>query len=146
MENCTAWRAMSTVLTAIPRVVHTNDVYSGDVHVAGRDLHYVCGMCCYENIAKSATKGQQEEGSFVLQRLNREEPDEPFENGFCMYSEEGLGSNINSAGIMWEMIEELFQGIRIAMSKSTFRNFAFDVIQRTAAILGVKKFYNFNVN
>ena len=86
MENCTVWRAMSTVLTAIPRVVHPNDVYSGDVHVAGRALHYVCGMCCDKNIAERAKKGQQEEGSFdSLKRLIREEPGEPFENGFCMY-------------------------------------------------------------
>ena len=36
-----------------------------------------------------------------------------------MYAEERLGRNINSAGIMWEMIEEVFQGIRtVMMSKS----------------------------
>jgi hypothetical protein len=43
-DNSKAWRAMSKVLTTIPRVVHPDDVYSGAVHVAGRDLHYVCGM------------------------------------------------------------------------------------------------------
>ncbi len=53
-----------------------------------------------------------------MKRLIREEPGEPFENGFCMYLEERLGSNINSAGIMWEMIEELFQGSRKVMSES----------------------------
>ena len=37
VDNCTAWRAMSKVLTAIPRVVQPDDVYSGAVHVAGRD-------------------------------------------------------------------------------------------------------------
>jgi hypothetical protein len=31
-------------------------------------------------------------------------------DGFCMYAEERLGKNINSAGMMWEMIEEVFQG------------------------------------
>ena len=77
INNCTAWRAMSTVLTAIPRVVHLDDVYSGAVHVAGRDLHYVCSMCCYENIAKSTKKGKKEEGSFDLERLIREEEGEP---------------------------------------------------------------------
>ena len=118
INNCTAWRAMSTVLTAIPRVVHPDDVYSGAVHVAGRDLHYVCGMCCYENIAKSTKKAKKEEGSFDLERLIREEVGEPVKNGFCMYAEERLGRNINSAGIMWEMIEEVFQGIRTVMSKS----------------------------
>jgi tRNA (guanine-N1)-methyltransferase len=30
-----------------------------------------------------------------------------------MFAEERLGRNINSAGIMWEMIEEVFQGIRV---------------------------------
>ena len=35
-----------------------------------------------------------------------------------MFAEERLGRNINSAGIMWEMIEEVFQGIRTVMSKS----------------------------
>ncbi len=53
-----------------------------------------------------------------MQRLNREEPGEAVENGLCMYPEERFGRNINSAGIMWEMIEELFQGIRIVMSES----------------------------
>ncbi len=35
-----------------------------------------------------------------------------------MYAEERLGHNINSAGIMWEMIEAVFQGIRTVMSES----------------------------
>ena len=39
-------------------------------------------------------------------------------DGFCMYAEERLGKNINSAGMMWEMIEEVFQGIRKVMSES----------------------------
>jgi hypothetical protein len=75
-------------------------------------------MCCYENIAKSTKKGKTEEGSFDLERLIREEVGEPVKNGFCMYAEERLGRNINSAGIMREMIEEVFQGIRTVMSKS----------------------------
>ena len=99
-------------------MVHPDDVYCGAVHVAGRDLHYVCGMCCYEKIGKRTKEGQQEEGSFDLQRVIREEAGVPVKNGFCMYPEERLGRNINSACIMWEMIEELFQSIRIVMSKS----------------------------
>ncbi len=86
--------------------------------MAGRDLHYVGGMCCYENIAKRTKEGQQEEGSFDLQRVIREEADEPVESGFCIYPEERLGRSINSAGIMWEIIEKLFQIIRIVISKS----------------------------
>ncbi len=49
VDNSTAWRAMSKVLTMVPRVVHPNDVYSGAVHVAGQNLHYVCGMYAHEN-------------------------------------------------------------------------------------------------
>ncbi len=63
-------------------------------------------------------EGQQEEGSFDLQRIIREKVGEPVENGFCVYPEERLGRNINSAVIMWKMIEEFFQSIRIVMSKS----------------------------
>ncbi len=38
--NSTAWRAMSSVLTVVPQVEHSKDVYNGKVHVAGRDIHY----------------------------------------------------------------------------------------------------------
>jgi hypothetical protein len=48
VDNSTAWRAMSNVLTTVPRVVHPEDVYSGAVHVAGRDWHHVWGMCAHE--------------------------------------------------------------------------------------------------
>ena len=48
----------------------------------------------------------------------REEGGQQCQDGFCMYAEERLGQNINSAGIMWEMIEALFQGIRTVMSES----------------------------
>ncbi len=136
IDNCTAWRAMSTALTVIPRVVHPDDVYSGAVHVAGRDLHYVCGMCCFENVAKTTKNGKQVEGSFDLQRLIREEVGEPVKNGLCMYAEERLGRNINSAGIMWEMIEELFQGIRTVMSKSgRLRSGSFNLMCSSALLL-----------
>lgn len=118
VDNSTAWRAMSSVLTDIPRVVHPDDVYSGAVHVAGRHLHYVCGMFCHETVAKKTKTGKEQEGSFCLQRLMREEVGQQCQDGFCMYAEERLGQNINSAGIMWEMIEALFQGIRTVMSES----------------------------
>ena len=135
IDNCTAWRAMSTVLTSIPRVVHPDDVYSGAVHVAGRDLHYVCGMCCYENVGKRTKQGEQEEGSFDLQRVIREKAGETIENGFCMYPEERLGRNINSASIMWEMIEELYHSIRLIMSKSgRARSGSFNVMWSSALL------------
>jgi hypothetical protein len=53
-----------------------------------------------------------------LERLIREENGHQVKHGFCMYAEERLGKNINSGGIMWEMIEELFDGIRTVMSRS----------------------------
>jgi len=118
VDNSTAWRAMSAVLLEIPRVVHPDDVYSGEVHVAGRDLHYVCGMCCHETVAKKTKTGLVQEGSFRLERLIREEGGERLKHGFCMYAEERLGNNINSAGMMWEMVEDVFQGIRTVMSTS----------------------------
>ena len=98
--------------------MHPDDVYGGAVHVAGGHLHYVCGMCCHETVAKKTKTGKEQEGSFCLQRLIREEVSQQCQDGFCMYAEERLGRNINSAGIMWEMIEALFQGIRTVMSES----------------------------
>ena len=118
VNNSTAWRAMSSVLTEVPRVVHPDDVYSGEVHVAGRDLHYVCGMCSHETVAKKTKTGKVKEGSFQLQRLIREEGGQQLKDGFCMYAEERLGRNLNSAGMMWEMVEEVFHGIRKVMSES----------------------------
>ena len=118
VDNSTAWRAMSSVLGVVPRVVHPDDVYSGEVHVAGRDLHFVCGMSCHETVAKITKTGKVKEGSFHLQRLIREQGGQQMKDGFCMYAEERLGKNINSAGMMWEMIEEVFQGMRKVMSES----------------------------
>ncbi len=118
VDNSTAWRAMSSMLSVFPRVVHPDDVYSGAVHVAGRDLHYVCGMCCHENVGKTTKMGKETEGSFHLERLIREEDGDQVKHGFCMYAEERLGRSINSCGIMWEMIEEIFHGIRTVMSRS----------------------------
>jgi hypothetical protein len=110
---------MSSVLTDIPRVVHPDDVYSGEAHVAGRHLHYVWGMFCHETVGKITKTGKAQEGSFRLQRLIREEGGlQRKEDGFCMYAEERLGRNINSAGILWEAIKELFHGIRCVMSGS----------------------------
>jgi len=118
VDNSTAWRPMSSVLTDIPRVVHPDDVYSGEVHVAGRQLHYVCGMCCHETIGKKGKKGKETEGSFELQRLIREEGGRQVKYGFCMYAEERLGHKINSQGMLWEVMEEVFVGIRTVMSGS----------------------------
>jgi hypothetical protein len=118
VDNSTAWRQMSSILTDIPRVVHPDDVYSGEVHVAGRQFHYVCGMCCHETIGKKGKNGKETEGSFDLRRLIREVNGLEVKDGFCMYAEERLGHNINSQGMMWELIEEVFVGIRTVMSAS----------------------------
>jgi hypothetical protein len=36
VDNCTAWRPMSSVLPKIPRVVHPEDIKTRMIHVAGR--------------------------------------------------------------------------------------------------------------
>ena len=48
----------------------------------------------------------------------REEGGVEVNNGFCMYAEERLGRKINSVGMMWEMIEEVFARVRTVMSES----------------------------
>ena len=44
VDNCTAWRPMSSVLNLVPRVVHFSDVKAREIHVAGRDFHFVCDV------------------------------------------------------------------------------------------------------
>ncbi len=44
VDNCTAWRPMSSVLATIPRIIHPEDVKTRVIHVAGRQLHFVCGV------------------------------------------------------------------------------------------------------
>jgi hypothetical protein len=118
VDNSTAWRAMSKVLTTIPRVVHPDDVYSGAVHVAGRDLHYVCGMCAHENIDTKDKKLSEGPWGFVCKKLLREEDGVQVNDGFCMYPEERLGMNLNSASMMWETVESLFEGVRRVMREN----------------------------
>jgi hypothetical protein len=106
---------MSNVLTTVPRVVHPDDVYSGAVHVAGRDLHYVCGMCAHENVGSKDEKVNEGPWGFVLKKIVREEDGVKIKYGFCMYPEERLGMNINSAAMMWETVESVFEGVRRVM-------------------------------
>ncbi len=40
------------------------------------------------------------------------------EMGFCMYPEEALGPGVQSATIMWEHVQSLFENIRQLMRKS----------------------------
>jgi len=99
VENCTAWRPMSSVLPNIPRVVHPDDIKTRMTHVAGRVLHFVCGVA-----------GVEGEGTFTFRKIAR--------STFYMYPEEALGSRVQSASIVWEQIERLFSNIRNVMSKS----------------------------
>ena len=101
VDNCTAWRPMSGVMDALPRVVHPDDVKCRAIHVAGRDLHFVCGVACCEDV---------EEGKFILKKIKRE--------NFHMYPEDVLGVQVQSASIMWERVESLFQSIRELMTDS----------------------------
>ena len=79
--------------------MHPDDVQIRRVHVAGRKRHYVCGVTALEDPLTN---------TYSLSLLPRSE--------FCMYPEEVLGMELNSASIMWEHIEDIFQKIRVCMS------------------------------
>jgi hypothetical protein len=80
-------------------VVHPYDVRIRRVHVVGRQKHYVCRVSAVEDLLTN---------TFVLSALPCK--------GFCMYPEERLGMELNSASIMWDHIEEIFKRIRGCMS------------------------------
>ncbi len=101
VDNCTAWRPMSDVMDALPRVVHPDNVKCLAIHVACRDLHFVCGVSCCEDVEK---------GKFTLKKIKRA--------NFYMYPEDVLGAQVQSASIMWERVESLFQSIRKLMMNS----------------------------
>jgi hypothetical protein len=99
----------------VPRVAHPDDVYSGAVHVAGRDLHYVCGMCAHEKIDTKDKDLAEGPWGFVCKKLLREEDGVQVNDGFCMYPEDRLGMTLNSASMMWETVESVFEGVRRVM-------------------------------
>ena len=99
VDNCTAWRPMSCVLGTIPRVVHQIDIKTRVMHVARRQWHYVCGVAATE-----------EDGAFKLRKIPRK--------SFYMYPEDALGPGVQSATIMWEMVDSLLDNIRQLMQKS----------------------------
>ena len=122
VDNCTAWRPMSSVLNMVPRVVHPFDVKVRAMHVAGRDLHFVCGVSANEVVGVG--EGQ---GHFQLKKIPRE--------CFTMYPEEKLGPGLQSASIMWEHVEEIFVGIRDVMVKNaTARSGSFSLQWTTACM------------
>jgi hypothetical protein len=60
----------------------------------------------------------QEPWGFVVNKIVREVDGVQLPDGFCMYPEERLGMHSNSASMMWERIEALFQGVRSVMRDS----------------------------
>ena len=101
IDNCTAWRPMADVMDVIPRVVHPEDIKCRRIHVAGRDLHFVCGVTGREDVLN---------GKFALKKLKRTD--------FFMYPEDVLGAQVQSVSTMWERIESLFRSIREVMTVS----------------------------
>ena len=116
VTDCTMWHPMSDVLHMLPRVVHPFDVQTHRVYVNGRDWHYVCGVTATELPSTSDSKRRptssvKKSGGFALTMLDRKQ--------FSMYPEEKLGGLINSSSLLWENVDELFQGIRKVMSFGT---------------------------
>jgi hypothetical protein len=99
VESCLKWHNIHAISTEVPRVVHPEDVRTRRVHVAGRKNHFLCGVAAVEDLVNSC---------FTLSVLPRQ--------GFCMYPEERLGMELNSASMMWESIEDIFSRIRGCMS------------------------------
>ena len=95
------WHAMSMISQNVPRVVHADDVKTRRFHVAGRKLHYVCGVKAIEGY---------ENREYLLSPLPR--------RMFTMYPEEKFGMIINSPSIMWEHVEDVFMKIRQCMSSA----------------------------
>ena len=101
VDNSVAWRPMSVVMELVPRVVHPQLVKLREIPVAGRDLHYVCGVSAVEDVEK---------GIFTFSKIRR--------RNFYTYPEDVLGAGVQSATMMWERIESLFQGIRDLMQNN----------------------------
>jgi hypothetical protein len=98
VDNNLQWHNIHAISTVIPRVVHPDDIRTRKVHVAGRKQHYVCGVTAVEDTVSN---------TFTFSPLPR--------TGFCMYPEERLGMEINSASMMWEHVEDILKRIRGCM-------------------------------
>lgn len=99
VEHFLIWHPMSNVQGSVPRVVHVDDVKQRRVHVAGRGMHYVCGVTATED---------KESNGLTLTPLAR--------GSFAMYPEDRSGMEINSSCMMWEYIEDIFLKMRQCMS------------------------------
>ena len=101
VQNCLKWHAMSSVSLCVPRVVHADDVKQRRIHVAGRRLHYVCGVTAIQDL---------ESQNFKLMHLAR--------GDFITYPEERSGMELNSASMMWGHVDDIFTKIRQCMSSA----------------------------
>ena len=95
VDNCTAWRPMSSVLkTTPPRVIHPRDIKTWVIHVAGLEWHYVCGV-----------SAREEDGLFTFQKIRR--------TSFFMYATiMYLGHVCNRqplCGSMWRVGSKIFE-------------------------------------
>ncbi len=102
VDNCTAWRPMSSVLRTIPpRVIHPRDIKTWVIHVAGLEWHYVCGV-----------SAREEDGLFTLQKTRR--------TSFFMYATiMYLGHVCNRQPLCGSMhVESWFENTRKLMQKS----------------------------
>jgi hypothetical protein len=99
VDNNLKWHNIHAISTDVPRVVHPDDIRTRKVHVVGRKQHYVCGVKAVEDTVNN---------TFTFSRLPR--------TGFCMYPEERLGMELNSASMMWEHVEDIFKRIRGCIS------------------------------
>ena len=72
-------------------------------------------MCAHENVGSNGKKANEGPWGFVLKTIVREVDGVQIKDGFCMYPEERLGMNINSAAMMWETVESVFEGVRRVM-------------------------------
>jgi hypothetical protein len=99
VDNNLKWHNIHAISTDVPRVVHPDDIRTRKVHVVGRKQHYVCGVKAVEDTVNN---------TYTFSILPR--------TGFCMYPEERLGMEINSASMMWEHVEDIFKRIRVCMS------------------------------
>ena len=101
LENSLSWYPMSRVERSVPRIVHADDVKQRRINVAGRGMHYVCGVTATEDLERQ---------EYRLALLSR--------GSFAMYPEERLGLELNSPSMMWEHIEDVFKNIRECMSSA----------------------------
>ncbi len=99
VDNCMAWRPMSVVMELLPRVVHSKDASES-----------ARNPCCGSSITLClwhCSRGECYKRIIDVYKIRR--------STYYMYPEDALGGGVQSASIMWERIENLFQSIRDLM-------------------------------